>query len=229
MGAGNNVLNITGGVASVLGSITGGTGGTSVMTINPGAGNSFSYSGSISNFNTVEAKSGNITLSGANAYTGKTLVSGGILTLDGANRISAGSALDLEGGTLELIGINIANGQTFASLNLGANSTIDLDFNTSLTFNSLAGYIVGNSLAILDWNGITSPDYAFRFIGDYTTDASFLALLSSTTINGLVSESHFDGVFTNVAPVPEPSAFCIGLALAGVACGRRRRGPVSQS
>jgi len=47
MGAGNNALQVTGGAASILGDINGGTGGTNTLTVSPGAGNSFSYSGSI--------------------------------------------------------------------------------------------------------------------------------------------------------------------------------------
>jgi autotransporter-associated beta strand protein len=42
------------------------------------------------------------TLSGVSTYTGTTRVTGGILKLDGTNRIAAGSALDLSGGTLEV-------------------------------------------------------------------------------------------------------------------------------
>src|SRR5262249_39623010 len=102
MGAGNNTLHITGGSASILGDINGGTGGTNALTVNPGAGNGFSYNGAISNFNTLEVQSGNVTLSGQSTYTGTTIVSGGTLTLQGANRLSSSSALDMHGGTLKI-------------------------------------------------------------------------------------------------------------------------------
>jgi len=64
MGAGNNTLNITGGTASILGSVSGGIGGTNAMTVNPGAGNRFSYSGSISNFNAITVQSGKLVING---------------------------------------------------------------------------------------------------------------------------------------------------------------------
>jgi autotransporter-associated beta strand protein len=129
---GNDSLTIQGGSASVSGNISGGT-GTNTMTINPGAGNSFSYAGSISNFSSVEVQSGTVTLSGANTYTGVTRISGGVLQLDGANRVAAASALFLDGGTLQMANIGAADGQTFASLALNESSVLDLGFTTTLT------------------------------------------------------------------------------------------------
>jgi hypothetical protein len=57
-GSGNLTLNVSGGSASILGNIAGGAGGTNTMTVDAGTGNSFSYSGSISNMNSVAIKSG---------------------------------------------------------------------------------------------------------------------------------------------------------------------------
>lgn len=75
-GSGNNSLTVTGGSASILGNITGGT-GTNTVTIDPGAGNTFSYAGVMSNISSVEDKSGTVILTGANTYTGDTTISGG--------------------------------------------------------------------------------------------------------------------------------------------------------
>ena len=58
------VVNITGGSASVLGDITGFNGVANTLTINPGTGNSFSYAGTIANFNTTTVSSGTFSLSG---------------------------------------------------------------------------------------------------------------------------------------------------------------------
>ncbi len=213
MGAGNNTLNILGGAASIIGDISGGSGGTNVMTINPGVGNSFSYAGSISNFSTVEAQSGLITLSGVSSYTGTTKVTGGILTLAVANLLSSGSALDMNGGTLAITNAGGANGQTFASLELHNNSVIDLDL-TSLTFNALGTIATGTTLTILDYQDAISPDYAFRFLGDLTLNTDFLSLTSKTTIDGLAVKFTFDGTYTDVVPVDvasvqEPPTFAI--------------------
>ena len=225
MGAGNNALHITGGAASIVGDINGGTGGTNTLTVGAGAGNAFSYAGSISNFNTVEVQSGNVTLSGANTYTGKTVVSGGTLTLDGANRVSASSALNLSGGTLKIANAGGADGQTFASFLLSESSTIDLDL-SSLTFNGLEGFGAGKSLTVLDWSAATSPDYAFRFFGDDTTNATFLALISGTTIDGSAATFHFDGTYTDVSAVPLPENLGMlvsGLVLLGFMSRRQRK------
>ena len=93
MGAGNNTLNITGGSATILGSISGGTAGTNALTIDPGAGHTFSYNGVILNFATVEIKSGSVKLFGASQYTGTTTVSGGLLFAKNVSGSATGSGL----------------------------------------------------------------------------------------------------------------------------------------
>ncbi len=224
LGAGNNTLNILGGAAAVTGDISGGTGGTNVMTIDPGSGGSFTYAGSLSNFSVVQTKSGQVTLSGTSSYSGMTQVSGGTLTLQGANRIASGSALDLDGGTLALTNAGGANGQTFASLSLTGNSIIDLG-DSSLSFGGLGTLDANDSLTVLDWSGSSSPGYALRLVGNDTDDAAFLSLLSDTTIDGLAVTDRFDGVYTDVAPVPLPASWPLLLsALAGLALMLRRRG-----
>ncbi len=223
MGAGNNVLTITGGAASILGDISGGVGGTNSMTLSPGAGGSFSYSGAISNFNNVEVQSGTVTLSGLSTYTGTTVVTGGTLVLSGANRLSASSALVLNGGTLKTSNAGGANGQSFASLALTGNSVIDLD-STSLTFGGLGTVTGGKTLTLLDFVAATSPTYAFRLLGDLSNNAAFLALVADTTIDGQAAAWQFDGVYTDVTPVPLPGTLgllLVALGLLGITGGRK--------
>jgi hypothetical protein len=222
-GSGNLAINITGGSAAVLGDIAGGAGGTNTMTIDPGSGNSFSYSGSISNMNNVAIKSGSTTFSGVSTYTGTTAISGGVLTLNGANRLAAASALSLNGGTLQLANAGGANGQTFSSFSLGDNSLIDLGA-SSLTFNALGTIAAGKSLTVIDWSASSSPNYAFRLLGDDTANAAFLTLVGDTTIDGQQVAFHFDGTFTDVAPVPIPPAIVMLLSgLGALALVARRR------
>jgi len=213
MGGGNNTLNITGGNASVKGDIDGGNGGHNTMTVDLGAGNHFEHTGSIAHFDKVELKSGSATLSGVSTYAGTTTISGGTLILSGANRIDAGSVLVLNGGTLQLAGINTANGQTFAGLSLLNDSAIDLG-NSSVTFNALADVGLNSTFTITDYSTLTSPEYAFRVLGDETHNALFLALIGNTSINGLGAKLYFDGAYTNVSAVPLPAP--LALLLSGV-------------
>ena len=219
MGAGNNTLYVSGGAASILGSINGGVGGVNSMAVEPGAGQSFAYAGSISNFGTVEIKNGHVTFSGVSDYTGVTRISGGTLTLAGANRLSASSALELSGGTLEISNASSADGQTFASLSLLNNSAIALNF-SKITFTNLGTVALGKTLSITGSAG----DYAVRFYGDVSGNANFQSLMGQTTVNGLAANYHFDGVYTDVTAVPEPESLAMLLAGLGlVGCTLRRR------
>ena len=225
MGAGNNSLTITGGTASLIGDVNGGVGGTNQMSINPGSGNSFAYAGSLANFASVTVGTGTTTLSGSSTYTGTTTVTGGgKLVLDGANRLSSSGGLVLNGATLELANAGGANGQTFGFFSLTDNSTLDLG-QSSLTFNGLSQITAGKSLTVIDWSSAASPGYAFRFLGDDTTNAAFLTLIDGTTINGLEAIFHFDGTYTDVSAVPLPETWTMlisGMGLLG-ACRYRRR------
>jgi autotransporter-associated beta strand protein len=220
LGGGKNSVTITGGTIS--GSINGGSGGQNTLVLNPGAGNSFAYAGAISNFKQVEVQSGNVTFSGVSSYSGATRLSGGVLTLDGAQRLSADSALILNGGTLRLTNAG-AGSQLFASLSLTGDSSVRLG-GASLTFGGLGAVVDGKTLSFTE---ATWGVYAFRLLGDYSADTSFLALLGATHINGQGATYAFDGTYTTVlAAVPEPSTYAMlfaGLALLGVMARRRTK------
>jgi hypothetical protein len=220
---GDDTLAILGG--TVTGNVSGGS-GANTATINVGTGNTFGYSGSLSNFSTVEVVSGETVLSGVNTYTGTTRVTGGTLVLDGANRLDAASALDLNGGILELANAGGANGQTFAVLGLSDSSTIDLNFVTSLTFTSLGSVASGETLTVLGYDSALSPTYAFRLSGDYSGNSAFEQLLLLTTINGVDAHAVYDGAFTNVVAsvVPVPAAWGLLASAFGVLGMMRRRG-----
>src|SRR5262249_45370151 len=100
------------------------------------------------------------------------------------------------------------NGQTFASFSLSDDSIIDLD-PTSLTFNGLGTIAIGKTLTILNYDPLVSPGYAIRFLGDFTASAAFLGLMGNTTVNGLATRFNFDGIFTDVRAVPEPSSLVL--------------------
>ena len=131
-GSANDTLNITGGAAAINGNIDGGN-GTNTMNVTLGAGNTFSYNGSITNFTNTNVQSGRFNLSGSTTSTNVN-VSGGIFdysgssTLDSNITITGGmfinnggnltGALNVTAGTVS--GTNLA-GQ---SLSIGANVTL---------------------------------------------------------------------------------------------------------
>lgn len=224
MGSGASHLTITGGAAEVDGDINGGTGGDSTFTLDPGAGNAFKFVDSIVNFNLVDVASGMVTLTGVSSYTGTTNVTGA-LELDGANRLTGGGALDLNGGTLLTTNAAGVNGETFGCLDLTGSSTVHLD-DSMLTFGCLGSVDGGDALAVdgYVWGAIPATSYAFRFTGDLTGNAQFLALLGQTTINGQAAVSSFDGTYTDVfVATPEPSTFAMIILIAGFALWRRQR------
>ena len=152
MGAGNNTLNITGGSASITGNVSGGTGGTNTLTISPGSGKTFTYSGSFSNFATTQIQSGRVTFSGASTYTGTTTVASGA-TLVANTPAAAGSATGSgavtvqSGGTLAGTG-QVAGGVTVAgggSLSPGDNGvgTLSLGSNLNVSNGSSLNYELG--------------------------------------------------------------------------------------
>ncbi len=93
LGGGTNILNITGGAASISGDISGGT-GTSTLNLALGSGGTFSYSGAISNFAAVNFVSGRTVLTGASTYSGgSTIEAGATLVANNISGSATGSGL----------------------------------------------------------------------------------------------------------------------------------------
>ena len=102
----NNAVTISGGAASVLGDMDGGAGGSNKLTFDIGQGNSFSYTGAVTNFDNVEVMSGRTNLSGSIA---------GSVTVDAGAQLSPGAS-----------GVGaLAVGDT--TLSTGSGLVIDLD------------------------------------------------------------------------------------------------------
>jgi hypothetical protein len=113
MEGGNDILNIQGGAASITGSIDGGT-GTNTLNITLGAGNTFSYSGTITNFNT-SVQSGTFNYTGASTLGGNVTVDGGTFKSNGGNLTGT---LALNSGTVG--GTNLSG----VALSIGAGATL---------------------------------------------------------------------------------------------------------
>ena len=99
-------------LASLFTTTSGGYDTVTALTLNPGTGVAPSYSGIIADgaagMTLTKAGAGTQTLSGANIYTGATIVSGGTLTLDYStqnnSRFADAAGLVLGGGTVNLSG-----------------------------------------------------------------------------------------------------------------------------
>jgi hypothetical protein len=113
MEGGNDILNIQGGAASITGSIDGGT-GTNTMNITLGAGNTFSYSGTIINFNT-SVQSGTFNYTGASTLGGNVTVDGGTFKSNGG---TVTGTVTVNSGTVS--GTNLSG----VALSIGAGATL---------------------------------------------------------------------------------------------------------
>jgi hypothetical protein len=180
----SNTLNITGGTASIIGAISGDTAADSTLTINPGAGNSFSYGYGISNF-TVKINSdgtnGTVTLSGNSNNTGTTTISGGTLlvtgttTGGGAYTVASGAALGGAGGTIGTASANVTL-NSGASLNVSDHGTANALTPGELTFNLGSGALDVSAVA-------GSAAGELKFALDTTTTSDEVAMGSGSTLN----------------------------------------------
>ncbi|WP_332879592.1 PEP-CTERM sorting domain-containing protein [Massilia sp. S19_KUP03_FR1] len=192
-GQANNTLIVQGGSAVIKGAIDGGPGGGNTMVVDAGAGRQFAYAGTIARFDTLDVKTGNARLSGQLSFKNKTVVSGGTLTLVGAQPIAPGSALVLAGGILNVAGTGPA-GQAFASLSLEGDAVIESG-RAALSFARVGNIEPGKTLKL------SGP---LQFIGDQGRDANFQALLRVTRIGDGAVTASFDGRYTNVTPASTP-------------------------
>jgi autotransporter-associated beta strand protein len=175
LGDGNDTLNITG--STIQGDISGGS-GTNTCTIDPRARN-FIYTGRISNFNSVEIKSGVVTFSGASTYTGTTKISGGGTLIAANSKGSATGSGDVRvtegtlGGKGSIGGrVTIDKGSSSATLAPGTDAQQEarlailgtLAFKNGATYlytfkasgnNSMTDEVVANGVTIADRTTLT--------------------------------------------------------------------------
>ncbi|MBI4025825.1 MAG: autotransporter-associated beta strand repeat-containing protein [Verrucomicrobia bacterium] len=185
---------------------------------------------------------GTQTFSGANTFTGNTVINAGTISLTTNNAlggttnitINANGTLLLNGGTGTLINnaavINMNGGtfnandltETMSNLTLSANSTVSLLAGTvsTLTFSGVSTRSAG-TLAIDNWTG--SPwtsqsgiDDAIFFTGNAGQNLAWISFTGFTAGAYVLGGGE-------VVPVPEPSTILSGLLLMGLLARRMRR------
>ncbi|ESZ15743.1 phosphomannomutase [Mesorhizobium sp. L2C085B000] len=157
VGAGNTlgvdgaiIVSSTSGTQTITGgNLTGGAGGSVLGVLQNGAGSFIINStivnnGGATSFVSGGSGTGQVTLNGANTYTGATTLSSGILNVNSignggaASAIGASSAassnLVIEGGTLHYTGATATTDRGFTLVNGGASRTVQVDGVTNLTF-----------------------------------------------------------------------------------------------
>lgn len=238
MGAGNNTLTIQGGTASILGDVSGGVGGSSILNLNIGTGNAFSYNGSFSNFSDVELNSGKTALNGASTYTGTTNVNsgatlGGNGSLVGQVDVKTGGTLavgnsvgTLSTGNLLLEAASIfsveldptnSHGHGIADLvNVTGSASINL---SDLVLLLLSAPSFGQTFDILNNDG--SDAIIGTFAQGSNVYASFGGLTYRFGINYAGGTGN-DIRLTDLTTVPEPATGVL-LGLGGLALLRKRR------
>jgi len=143
LGDGDDTLNITRG--TIQGDISGGS-GTNTCTIDPGAMHSFTYTGAISDFDSLEIQSGIVSFLGASTYTGTTTISGGTLIAANSTGSATGSgAVQVTGGMLG------GNGSIGGAVTIGGSGALapgahprdeaTLAIQSSLTFQTGGTYL----------------------------------------------------------------------------------------
>ena len=168
---GNKNFAATGGVFSTT---TGGYGTLTALTLNPGTGQSHSYSGVIANGATgmtlTKTGAGTQTLTNAtNLYTGATNVNVGTLSIDGTGTINTSSGVTINGGTFRYN----------SSTNLSPSVTFTSGTVAGTNWNgTLAGMTVGTGQTISPGN---SPGTATTGSQTWTTGGSYLWEINNGT------------------------------------------------
>jgi autotransporter-associated beta strand protein len=200
LGDGDDTLSITRG--TIQGDISGGS-GTNTCTIDPGAMH-FTYTGSISDFDSVEIKSGVASFFGASTYTGTTTVSGGTLIAANSTGSATGSgAVQVTGGTGSIGGaVTIGGGSGGGALAPGAHPQQEATFaiQGSLTFQTGGTYLYS-------FNANRNNSKADEVIANGVTIAGGATLTVDGKIGGRLREGTTFTVISNTAATPSAGTF----------------------
>jgi autotransporter-associated beta strand protein len=173
------------GSGTISGNISGSTAGTKILTLGGTGATNGNLSGSISDGSgtvSITQAVGNFTLSGANTYTGGTIVSGGSLILSGSGTTGATTgALTVNGGTMNLGGL----AQTVGAFTIGG-GTIGNGTLTAASYASTGGTVSAVLAGVATYthtSGTTTLSGANTYTGATTIEAGTLAISGSGSID----------------------------------------------
>jgi len=223
---GGGTLTLTGS-SSFSGSIGGGSlssamalvisGGATTVTLT--GNNTYTGSTIITNGSTLDLSStGQLSGTSNVVINGSTLLLGGTTGVGKVNPIDTNAVLTMNGGTLSmggLTGTTRTASQTFASLTLTGNSTIDfssLTGTSSLTFGTIT--MSGNTLDIFnyDQNGSTTHLYDSAGPSDLGVNLANINFFSDNG-SSFLGTGQFNG--NEIIAVPEPGVIVSALLLLG--------------
>ncbi|MCX7591126.1 MAG: autotransporter-associated beta strand repeat-containing protein [Kiritimatiellae bacterium] len=147
-----------GGLKSFLGygEVSRAVSGVGTVTLQPPAGRSFSYSGTLANGSGTLALvlngAGSQTLSGASTFTGGTTIQAGTLVVGHANALGTSGAIVLGGGGLFVAGgVSFGRSFTFTGGRVGGEGT----FASAVTVPDGGRVVPGVSVGVLAFNALT--------------------------------------------------------------------------
>ncbi len=168
---------------------------------------------------------GSASLSGTLAGTGTIILNAGSTLTLGANFNASGINIQLNGGTLMLNGTT----DTFGSLTVTANSIVDFANPSTSILNVNGVSLSGSSqLSVSNWANLVDYFYSNTNPGTPGTAPENQIVFSGFSGNLTHWNSYTTGPGPGfeITPTPEPGtygAILVGLSLAGILWGRRRR------
>ncbi|CAN5721576.1 hypothetical protein BH11VER1_BH11VER1_21060 [soil metagenome] len=244
LGVGNDTLKIEGNLALVTGDVSGGT-GTNTATFDLGIGNTFQYGNQLSNFSTIDIKTGTTTLTSSGVITGgATAVKAGAALVDSGTFNGTGTSITIEtDGHFYVTGAGSTGLAAFTgtnqSLNLQSGSYVHFDIGGTLRgtgydyIATVTDFVMPTSGAavhfMLNYGSFNpTPGDTFDLI-DFNNAPSSLSLFDfSAAPSGYAWDtSNFvsNGSISLVAAAPEPSrSLLLLLGIMGLILRRSRSG-----
>lgn len=197
-----------------------------VLTV--GDANNSTFSGTITGPTGVTKQgNGELTLSGANTYTGKTNLVGGSLLGGGNNVFAAGSAFTLSGGKLGSGGFDQAVGPLMVAAGTSVIDLTNADSSSILTFSGISSTAWIGTLQVWNWSGtLWTPGGGDQLVFSNLTNIGNINLNNIQFFEGsgefpIGSGAAFVG--NELVPVPEINSLLTALGLCLTICRRESR------